>query len=1073
MNGAVAPSAAPDDARRGAAPRRRGRAGAPRLDRPMVRGQCRDAADRPVPRADRARVRGRREGDVTSATEARRRPRPTARRARSGARSGALLGAASLVATVANYVFLLVAGRVLGSDDYGALAALLGALTVVLLPTGAVQLAVSREVSRRVASGDASDADAFAWAAFRLVAPRDRARARGRARCSSSRSRALLGDRVDDGGRDWPRPGVAVAFVLPVALGVLQGLPAIRRRSPSSTCCRSPCGSRSSSPIALAGLPARRRRVRRRRRRDRQRSGRGHARSSSPCAAARQRRTTGPAAVPSLPRPGRPRAHRHRGARRTSTSSWRRRASPDEDAGAYAAASAFARVAFFLPATILAVLFPRTAARQARGEETEDILGRSLLVVAGFCGLLVARVRARRAAGSSTPRFGAEFAEAATCSAPFALAMTLYALANVLVGFHLSRGETRYAWLLVAMVPVQIVVLALVPGGLEGLVWANVAVAAAALARSTRSFVGSSVPALRAAGTAPRARLGGHATSRARGRARRSSAAPSSRACSRGRSHATSARRSWARSAPTRAGRSGGSGTSSRRAATTSSARRSHVLTRRAVRLRGVQRPQRPVAPARTTRPTSPRPSSARWRRTTSSSSPGSPSPASPCTRSRATSAARRSSPRGPALAYVIFPAHVARIEHASLLHFEVLALTLLAVAAAAVRPTLLRFGLLARRRARRLAHLGVLRRDGGDRRRARSRSRRQPCGAARRLRASSRAAPRPSWPGRPSSGCCPRPRASRSRPSASGTRSTSRSTASARTSSSCRRRRAPSSASRLERLPRGAQPRRQPLGDRELPRPAHDPARAGVAIVVAWRRRRSEPRLAVAAAGLGAVAIVALALAAPSPVAGFDLDAVPPALGARADDPRPLALDRARDDGAHPARGARAPVRPNVPSSERVAPGRRRLASIGVVARRDGRRRRPSSRAGREQGHADRPGAGGVRRRVEPDARRASWPSTRSSAPTSTTSGSESTGGRSSTARRGARSRTTSSARSSTPTRRGRRSASRSLGVTSIVTRPDSMDFFSTDPPDVPRTDWGPGLRARRRTSTGRRSGA
>jgi hypothetical protein len=31
-------------------------------------------------------------------------------------------------------------------------------------------------------------------------------------------------------------------------------------------------------------------------------------------------------------------------------------------------------------------------------------------------------------------------------------------------------------------------------------------------------------------------------------------------------------------------------------------------------------------------------------------------------------------------------------------------------------------------------------------------------------------------------------------------------------------------------------------------------------------------------------------------------------------------------------------------------------------------------------------------------------------------------------------------------------------LGVTSIVTRPDSMDFFSTDPPDVPRTDWGPG---------------
>ena len=67
-----------------------------------------------------------------------------------------------------------------------------------------------------------------------------------------------------------------------------------------------------------------------------------------------------------------------------------------DDAGAYAAASAFARVGFFLPATILAVLFPRTAARQARGEETEDILGRSLLATALFCGAARARLCGRR-----------------------------------------------------------------------------------------------------------------------------------------------------------------------------------------------------------------------------------------------------------------------------------------------------------------------------------------------------------------------------------------------------------------------------------------------------------------------------------------------------------------------------------------------------------------------------------------------------------------------------------------------------------------------------------------------------
>ena len=59
---------------------------------------------------------------------------------------------------VAAYVFLLAAGRILGSEEYGSLAALLGLLAIVLIPAGALQMAVSREVSRRAASGDASGA---------------------------------------------------------------------------------------------------------------------------------------------------------------------------------------------------------------------------------------------------------------------------------------------------------------------------------------------------------------------------------------------------------------------------------------------------------------------------------------------------------------------------------------------------------------------------------------------------------------------------------------------------------------------------------------------------------------------------------------------------------------------------------------------------------------------------------------------------------------------------------------------------------------------------------------------------
>src|SRR2546421_11592794 len=91
------------------------------------------------------------------------------RSAPSGARSGVLLTAASAASIVANYVFLLAAGRVLGSEDYGSLAALLGLLSVVLIPASALQMAVSREISRRVAAGDAEGADVFARRALRVA----------------------------------------------------------------------------------------------------------------------------------------------------------------------------------------------------------------------------------------------------------------------------------------------------------------------------------------------------------------------------------------------------------------------------------------------------------------------------------------------------------------------------------------------------------------------------------------------------------------------------------------------------------------------------------------------------------------------------------------------------------------------------------------------------------------------------------------------------------------------------------------------------------------------------------------
>ncbi|MEX2049120.1 MAG: lipopolysaccharide biosynthesis protein [Gemmatimonadota bacterium] len=409
----------------------------------------------------------------------------------SGARSGALIAAASMVAIGLNYIFLVVAARLLGSRDYGALAALLGLLTVVLLPAGAVQLAVSREVSRRLAVGDAKGADAFGWAALRLgliatvpivalslalVIP----------------LREILN--IESTGVVALTTAALVAvFALPVAMGVLQGY---QRFIAIAAMFVVPFAIRLGllALAALAGLRL---------------GGAVFAAVAATIAAAAL-------AIAIAHGPLR----RGASAVRPSLGPFLRylwpvvvgvlgiavltnfdllvvkaRFSPD-DAGEYAAASAFARVAFFLPATILAVLFPRTAARQARGEDTADILGRSLLATAAF-GALLMLFYAMTGRGLVHTSFGAEFAEGGELLVPFTASMTLFALANVLVGFHLSRDETYYAWIVAVIVPVQLVLLTFFPIDLRGVIWANIGVGIGLLA-AHELFVESSAPALRA-----------------------------------------------------------------------------------------------------------------------------------------------------------------------------------------------------------------------------------------------------------------------------------------------------------------------------------------------------------------------------------------------------------------------------------------------------------------------------------------------------------------------------------------------------------------------------------------------
>jgi len=410
----------------------------------------------------------------------------------SGVRSGALLAAATLTATALNYVFLLATGRLLGSDDYGALAALLGLLTLVVLPTGAVQLAVSREVSRRVALGDEHGAAAFGRALLRLglvagvplailglvlVLP-----VRELLNIESTSVVALA------------MAGLGAALVLPIAMGLLQGY---QRFSAIAALYVLPFVIRLALLAVLAAA--------------------GYRLGGAVVAALVAGVVTAMVTLWLLRDPLLHVSHRADRAQLVAFLHYLwpvlvgligiavltnvdvvlvRARFPGDEAGEYAAASAFARIAFFLPATILTVLFPRTAARQARGEDTADILGRSLLVAAGFCSLLTI-FYALTGRGLVHTSFGEDFADGGAFVVPLTISMTLFALANVLVGFHLSRGESRFAWIVAGTIPVQIAALALIPSSVRGVIWIDIVIGVGLLA-AHEIFVGSSVPALRA-----------------------------------------------------------------------------------------------------------------------------------------------------------------------------------------------------------------------------------------------------------------------------------------------------------------------------------------------------------------------------------------------------------------------------------------------------------------------------------------------------------------------------------------------------------------------------------------------
>lgn len=130
------------------------------------------------------------------------------------------------------------------------------------------------------------------------------------------------------------------------------------------------------------------------------------------------------------------------------------------EAGYFGAAAIIAKALMLVPQALTTVLLPRVAERQQRGQATGSLL--AVGVVTMFAAGLAAMALAVPLEGPiTTITFGTAFEPAATLVVPFFGATTLLGALLILVNHHVARNDRRFAWTVGALAIVQVILLVL------------------------------------------------------------------------------------------------------------------------------------------------------------------------------------------------------------------------------------------------------------------------------------------------------------------------------------------------------------------------------------------------------------------------------------------------------------------------------------------------------------------------------------------------------------------------------------------------------------------------------------
>lgn len=126
------------------------------------------------------------------------------------------------------------------------------------------------------------------------------------------------------------------------------------------------------------------------------------------------------------------------------------------EAGQYTAASVIGKAVLWLPGAVALVMFPRVASAREQGALTHPLLMRALATTIGLCAVGV--VALRFLGPAVIPAFfGDAYAAGAGLAWKMGAATLPFAAANVLVFYHLTRASWRFTGALVLALAVQII----------------------------------------------------------------------------------------------------------------------------------------------------------------------------------------------------------------------------------------------------------------------------------------------------------------------------------------------------------------------------------------------------------------------------------------------------------------------------------------------------------------------------------------------------------------------------------------------------------------------------------------